>query len=319
VRDPLNVVIVTPHAEPQPLGNSITAARWAGILRTLGHHVTVMTQSNGDGADLLVALHALRSNSSIETFHEMHPERPIVVALTGTDLYRDLPSDSTSRRSLKLASRIVALQNKAGDELDDESRAKLRVIYQSAMAPAPKPRPLEDFFEVCVLSHLRDVKDPLRAAFAARLLPGNSRIKITHAGRALEPSWARCAQEEERANPRYIWIGEQSHEESLALLARSRALVLSSEMEGGANVIAEAVVCGVPVLCSRIPGNIGMLGPDYPAYFNLKDTDALCGLLNRVESNAKFFLELCEYLARVKDRFSPDREKEAWQSLLQEL
>jgi hypothetical protein len=36
---------------------------------------------------------------------------------------------------------------------------------------------------------------------------------------------------------------------------------ISSLAEGGANVIGEAAVVGIPVLASRIPGNVGLLGP----------------------------------------------------------
>jgi putative glycosyltransferase (TIGR04348 family) len=315
----MHIAVVTPSAAGDRLGNSITAVRWAEILRALGHQVRVSTAWAGEDCDLLVALHARRSNPSIEGFRQAFPGHPIVLALTGTDLYCDLPSDAAARRSLGTATRIVGLQNLAGDELDDEARRKLRVIWQSALPPVDSPKPLDDCFEVCVLSHLRDVKDPLRAAWAVRDLPSASKLRIVHAGRALESVWAEKARTEEQTNPRYHWLGEQPHEATLALLARSRLLVLSSEVEGGANVISEAVVCGVPVLCSRIPGNIGMLGPDYPGHFVLKDTDALRSLLIRSETDKTFFQQLRTFVDRLKHRFSPEREKAAWQSLLEEL
>ncbi len=315
----MNIAVVTPSAAGDRLGNSITAVRWAGILRELGHQVSVSTAWIGEDCDLLVALHARRSNSSVEGFHQAFPRKPIVVALTGTDLYCDLPSDAAARRSLAIATRIVALQNKAGDRLDDEARAKLCVIYQSARPPARTPKPLDDCFEVCVLSHLREVKDPLRAAWAVRDLPSASKLRIVHAGRALEPDWAEKARSEEQINTRYRWLGEQSHEATVALLARSRLMVLSSEVEGGANVISEAVVCGVPVLCSRISGNIGMLGPEYAGYFALHDTEGLRSLLIRSEKDKTFLQQLRTFVDRLKDRFSPEREKDAWQCLLEEL
>jgi putative glycosyltransferase (TIGR04348 family) len=319
------IVIVTPSLAHANLGNSITASRWEAILGGLGNEVIVASEWTNESCDLLVALHARHSHSSIERFRKAFPGRagragkPLIVALTGTDLYRDLRDDGTAQKSLAMADRVVALQNVAAEDLDEETRAKLCVIYQSATPPERRPEPLEDCFEVCVLSHLRDVKDPLRAALAARLLPAESRIKVVHAGRALEPVWEQRAREEEQVNPRYQWLGEQNHDRVLELLARSRLLVLSSEMEGGANAIAEAVVCGVPVLCSRIPGNVGMLGLDYPGYFECGDTAKLANLMYRAETDGDFLGELQKAEVRLKDRFSPERERESWRNLLQQL
>src|SRR5207244_2353193 len=202
---------------------------------------------NAEDADLLIALHARRSETSVEEFRRTHATRPVIVALTGTDLYRDLRLSNSGLRSLALATRIVVLQERALDELNDDARAKTRVIYQSAAAPRHRIPPSNDYFDVCVLSHLRAVKDPLRTAYAARLLPGTSRIRVTHAGRVLEPEWEEKARTEERANRRYRWFGELSHESGSELLGASRLLVVSSPMGGGWYAIDKAVVSGMPV------------------------------------------------------------------------
>lgn len=312
----MRILVITPEPPETTLGNSITAMRWTGILRTLGHHVEVTQEWDRQDVDLLVALHARRSHPSIVRFRLAYPERPLIVALTGTDLYRDLPADPDARRSLALATRIVALQDAARAELDDEARAKTCIIYQSAEPPVDRMPPAKDLFEVCVLSHLRDVKDPLRAAFALRLLPPQSRVRIVHAGRALDPELEAEARAEEIANPRYRWIGEQPHNAAMQLLARSRLLVLSSTMEGGASAIAEAVACGVPVLCSNIPGNLGMLGRGYPGFFRLKDTGHLAGLLVRAETDPNFIGSLKESVRKLQPRFAPEGELAAWKHLL---
>jgi putative glycosyltransferase (TIGR04348 family) len=315
----VKILIVTPESPSLPLGNSITATRWAGILRTLGHQVDIAEAWNEEDCDLLIALHARRSEASIEQFHRTHPARPLILALTGTDLYHDLRAGQSGHRSLALATRIVVLQERAPDELDAATRARTSVIYQSS-TPAPRRKqPSSDYFDVCVLSHLRAVKDPLRAACAARLLPADSKIRVTHAGRVLEPEWEAEVRSEELANHRYRWIGEQSHESAMDLLASSRLLVLSSTMEGGASVIAEAVSCEVPVLCSDIPGNIGMLGTDYPGYFRLHDTAQLAGLLNRAETDAGFLAELRGFIDRLQHRFAPEQEVAACTRLLAAL
>lgn len=136
---------------------------------------------------------------------------------------------------------------------------------------------------------------------------------------AQKPAWEERATAEERANPRYRWIGEQPHDAAMQLLARSQVFVLSSVMEGGASAIAEAVVCGVPVLCSNIPGNVGMLGSEYPGYFQLRDTEQLADLLFRAETDPAFLTNLRQFVKRLQPRFTPAHELAAWARLLQEL
>ena len=311
----MTIVIISPAAHDTTLGNSITANRWAGILRTLGHAVSIATEWNGESCDMLIALHARRSHSSIQRFRQAYPEHPLIVALTGTDLYNDLPSNREVNHSLDLATRIVVLQSAALELLPGDVRSKACVIYQSAVAPEHPPKADEAHFDVCVLSHLRDVKDPLRAAFASRLLPAASKIRIIHAGRTLDPRWEALARREERENPRYRWIGEQSHDAAMGLLAGSKLFVLSSAAEGGANAIAEAVVCGVPVVCSDIPGNVGMLQRGYPGYFRPGDTEQLALLLHRAETDTAFTSEIRTLILRMQNRFSPAEELAAWDQL----
>ena len=316
----MKIVLVTPEPPDSTLGNAITANRWADILRQLGHHASITTEWIHEECDVLIALHARRSNPSIERFRQAHPARPLLVALTGTDLYGDLPAgNAEAHRSLALATRVIALQEGARDELPEDIRRKLVAIYQSAVAPSNPRQPSADHFEVCVLSHLRDVKDPLRAAWAARELPSGSRIRIVHAGRALTPEWEMKAREEERINARYRWLGDQPHDAAMQLLCGARLLVLSSLMEGGASVIAEAVVCGVPILCSNIPGNVGMLGPDYPGYFRVQDTHHLAGLLHRVEADRRFAETLRHHILSYQSRFTPETERASWSRLLATL
>lgn len=313
----MKIVLVTPAPAAETLGNSVTANRWQNILRTLGHQVSITTEWSDEDCDALIALHARRSHSSVESFRKAHPDRPLIVALAGTDLYSDLPDNSEALHSLSIATRVVVLQSAALDQLDDITRAKTHIIYQSAVPPSHRPKPADDRFDVCVLSHLREVKDPLRAAFASRLLPEASKIRIVHAGRALDPKWMEAARQQERENSRYRWIGEQSHEAGLQLLSRCRLLVLSSTMEGGANAIAEAVVCGIPILCSDIPGNVGMLDRKYPGFFRTGDTEQLSAMLYRAEIDADFLGRLADFIHALQERFAPEREVACWRHLLQ--
>src|SRR5262245_11080607 len=129
----------------------------------------------------------------------------------------------------------------------------------------------------------------------------------------------RTARAEEKFNPRYRWMGELPRWKALQLLARCRAIVLSSRLEGGANIISEAVAASVPILASRIPGSIGLLGPDYPGYFPVGDTRALALLLERAEREPGFLRTLRSWQKRLKPLITPAHEKQTWRALLEEL
>lgn len=311
----MEIELVTPSLPRARSGNIVTAERWAGILRELGHDVTIKREADGD-ADLLIALHAHKSAESVDRVRRLAPAAPIIVGLAGTDLYGDLESAATER-SLRLATRLVVLQPLGLERLPAELRDKARVIRQSATAP-PR-RPTQTDFPVCVVGNLREVKDPFRAADAARLLPASSRIQIRHVGAALDDQMRARAEAETADNPRYKWLGEMGHVATLDLIASSRAMVHSSRAEGGANVLSEALAASVPILSSDIPGSVGILGPDYPGFFPPGATAALADLLHRAETESNFYQSLESACRRLAPLTDPAREKESWASLLREL
>jgi putative glycosyltransferase (TIGR04348 family) len=313
----VRVLLLVPSAKSLRTGNRVTSARWKAILEGLGHRVAVASSLGRRRPDVLVALHARKSAASIARFARERPEAPLVVALTGTDLYRDLARSAAARRSVALADRLVVLQAEAVRALPASARRKAVVVHQSLRRPSGRARrPDPRSFDVAVLAHLRPVKDPLLAARAARRLPATSRVRVVHAGGALTGAWAARARAEERRTPRYRWLGEVPRARALALLARSRALVLTSRLEGGANAVSEAIVAGVPVLSTRIAGSTGLLGRDYPGLFPVGDAAALARLLRRVEEDPRFLARLRRACARRAPLFSPARERAAWRRLL---
>src|SRR5690606_10448280 len=173
-----------------------------------------------------------------------------------------------------------------------------------------------DRFDLCVIGHLREEKDPLRAALAARLLPPESRIHILQAGKAQHNSWARAARQEMANNSRYQWLGELPREQASQLMGQCRAMVISSTMEGGANVVSEACRAGLPVLASDIPGNRGLLGEDYPGYFPARDDRTLAELMNRAETDAEFLAELKKQVIKLAASFTPERERQSLEQAL---
>lgn len=219
----MKILIVTPAPPRTHYGNRVTALRWATILRSLGHRVTLAQCYENQACDLLIALHASRSYQSIREFHTQQPEKPLVVALTGTDLYCDLKTSRRAWQSLELASRLIVLQPQALDELPEHLQRKTRVIYQSVKSLSirnPQSR-LRNQFRVCVIGHLRAVKDPFRAALAARLLPASSRLSIIQIGEAMNETMKRRAERERQINPRYQWLGELPPARAQRILAGS--------------------------------------------------------------------------------------------------
>ncbi len=314
----MKITIITPARPASHSGNRNTAARWARLLRELGHRVCVQVEWDGTPADVMIALHARRSHDSILRFRRACPEHPLVVALTGTDLYRDIRNDRGARESMRLADRMVVLQAQGLKELAAPLRRKTHVIYQSTRK-SRRRAPLASCFEVVVSGHLREEKDPFRAAAAAQHLPASSRIRITHLGAAMSAAMAAEAQRWMRREPRYRWVGERPHGEALRFLARARLMVISSRMEGGANVVTEAIAAGVPVAASRIPGNLGMLGREYAGYFRLEDERALARLLARAENDPAFYRRLARQCAARKALVSRAREKRGLRKLLESL
>ncbi|MBY0269537.1 MAG: TIGR04348 family glycosyltransferase [Burkholderiales bacterium] len=311
----MKIALITPAAATSRYGNRNTAVRWAQLLRELGHQVGIQQEWNGRSADLLLALHARRSHDSIARFAERYPERPLILALTGTDLYRDIHSDANAQESLELATRMVVLQDMGLRELAPRLRRKTHVIYQSCET-IPRRPPLQSCFEIVISGHLREEKDPFCGAAALKHLPAASRIRLTHIGGARDPAFAAEARHWMKREPRYVWLGELARPQALATLARARAMLLSSRMEGGANVISEALMAGVPVIASRISGNVGMLGRAYRGYYPVSAAPALAKLLRRIETRPEFLAALEAQCAERRKLISAAQEKRGLRKLL---
>ena len=309
-----SVAIISPALASANNGNWHTARRWARCLAPSAR-VEIAQEWRGASADFLIALHARRSAPSIAAFAGRHPERPLVVVLTGTDLYRDIATDAAAQRSLALASRLVVLQAEGVRALPPEYAAKTTVIYQSARSLLPGRRSRRHF-DLALIGHMRPEKDPLTALRALRLLPADLPVRLFHVGGELDPALAAEVRALGATEPRYRWLGPLSQAETRQRLKRCRLLLLPSLMEGGANVLIEAVTSGVPVLGSDIPGNRGMLGAAYPGWFPTGDAAALAAMISRAVRDPAWYAGLHRHCADRVSLFSPAQECAAVRSLL---
>jgi len=303
----MRIALITPYGREHRNGNWHTAARWTRFLREAGHTVRVQVEWDGRDADLMLALHARRSFASIRAFADRHPSRPLLLALTGTDLYRDIHEDAQAQQALELAHRLIVLQERGTDELPAHLVARTRVIYQSAPDIARQPAP-PNTFEVLVIGHLRAEKDPFRPALATAYMPAHSQIRVTHLGGALSDDMAETAELAQAKLSRWTWAGGVPHSTALKRLARAHLMIISSVMEGGANVICEALAADVPVLASDIPGNVGMLGADYPGYFPVGDERRLAKLLSMAEHDPDFYADLLRCARQRRALMRPELE-----------
>ncbi|VXA94779.1 selenoneine biosynthesis selenosugar synthase SenB [Massilia sp. 9I] len=315
-----HILIVSPASERDNNGNWQTASRWMRCLR--GAHAVAVAGgwTPADPApDLLIALHARRSAAALAAFSTSFPERPSVLVMTGTDLYRDIASDPDAQSSLLHATSLVLLQPAGLALLPAPLRAKARVIFQSA--PSLRPHIHAEaarFADICMIGHLRAEKDPLTFIRAAGLVT-HPAVRLLHIGGALDPALGQAAVDAQAANPRYRWLGALPHAKARQRLKRCRAMVIASSMEGGANVIIEAVTSGVPVLASDINGNRGMLGEDYAGYFAPGDAAALARLVDRLLNDAPFDALLRRQCAARAALFAPNAEQAALRDLVDNL
>ena len=314
----MHVEVVTPARAGSQHGNRVTGERWAALLRELGHTVSLTTSWSGEAVDVLVALHARRSAAAVRTFRAAHPRRPVVLALTGTDLYADLAESLEAQQSVHTADALVVLQDKAYDVLDPTLHARVHVIHQSVVAPM-RSAPSGPHLEVLVLAHLRAVKDPFLVVEALRRLPPSSRVRVTHLGAPLDAGSAERASDAAAADPRYRWLGDVPREQALQRLADSDLLVLTSTLEGGANAVSEAVAAGVPVVSTRIDGSLGLLGEDYAGYVEVGDAAGLARALERVAADDGFRDQLIRQVQARQHLFTPARERQAWAHLIASL
>lgn len=316
----IKVVLITPAGRGSRAGNRATAKRWASLLQSLGCSVrittpdeTPKTHRSGKPPDLVLALHAWRSHAAICAWRQALPGCPLIVVLTGTDVYRfQYTHADTVYASLSAADALIGLHDCLHDDIPAAFRARLHIVHQSAQPlPSKAARRSTRYFDILVAGHLREEKDSLRTAYATRALPANSRMRVIQLGGAHNEQWAQDARDEMARNPRYHWLGDLPRWRVRQWMAKAQLMVISSRMEGGANVVSEACVAGLAIIASDIPGNRGLLGRDYTGYFPVAQSEDLRECLLRAENDTTYLHDLRQQIATRAPLFHPAAEREA--------
>lgn len=307
-------MIVTPSLADANNGNWHTAQRWARLLGG-AYRVRLAAQWSGGDEAALIALHARRSAAAVRAWREAHPQRPIVLVLTGTDLYRDIDVDAEARRSLELADVLVVLNEHGARRLPAALRGRSRVVLQSCSTWRTLPR-TDRHLRVLMVGHLRDEKDPATYWRAAARLEARGDILFDHVGAALDPALGAQAAALAARHPRFRWLGGLPYRDTRRRIQAAHVLVHASRMEGGAQVVIEALRSGTPVIASRIDGNLGLLGDDHPASFAVGDDAALAALIGQARDDAAMLSALTRHGELRAPLFAPAAEAAALHRLL---
>lgn len=340
-------MLVTPALADANNGNWQTARRWSRLLAPAYRVQLTGRWEPGDaGADVMVALHARRSAVSIAAWREACPRAPLVVVLTGTDLYRDIASDAAAQRSLQLADALVVLNELGARSLPAALQARCQVVLQSCGARQVRPKSSRLLRAVAV-GHLREEKDPATLFAAVQLLasataaaraaptaltapaagaghahgpPTRAHIRIDHIGRALDAALGEQAHALAAQHPdTYRWLGGLTHEQARRRIQAAHLLVHPSRMEGGAHVVIEALRSGTPVLASRIDGNVGLLGADWGGYFEPGDAVGLARCLEQLRHDPDMLEHLRQQALARAPRFEPAAEAAALRAVIDPL
>jgi putative glycosyltransferase (TIGR04348 family) len=318
------VLIISPALANANNGNWQTAWRWSRMLSP-AFDATIAQTWDGEPYDVMLALHARRSAASIAAWAKEKGATAhaagLAVVLTGTDLYRDIQTDAHAQASLGFALQLVVLQECGPDALPSSLRAKARVIFQSTSTRKTLQKP-QHRLRALMVGHLRDEKTPQTLFAAVRLLAHRPDILIDHIGEPLDATLGTLARATAAACPQYRWLGGQPHEATRRRIQQAHVLVHASSMEGGAHVVMEAVCSGTPVLASRIAGNVGMLGVDYPGYFAHGDAPGLADLLARCSTPRALpglYAQLQSHCTARAHLFDPKAERAALIKLVHDL
>ncbi len=279
------------------------------------YRVGLTDRWSGGDESLMIALHARRSATSIQAWRAAHPDRPLVLVLTGTDLYRDIDIGAQARHSLDLADVLVVLNAMGARRLPEAARGKAHVVLQSCTARAPMHKTARHL-RALMVGHLRDEKDPRTYWRAVQRLGSRPDLHFDHIGDALDPGLGAEATALAAAQPRFRWLGGLPHGVARRHIQAAHVLVHASRMEGGAHVVIEAIRSGTPVLASRIDGNLGLLGSDYEGVFEPGDDAALAALLACARDDPAMLPRLAAQLAKRSALFAPDAERAALHQLV---
>lgn len=315
----MKILVTTPYERDSLQGNTVTAKRVVSILIEAGMDANLLSKGEPVGfADVMIGLHARKSAHFIDEFLAVNPAGKVIVYLTGTDLYDEIPNGSgICEKSMDLADALVVSQEASLASVPERHRSKAVVVHKSIQLPMLESRVGVDSKLFTVIGHLRAVKQPFIAVESIQLLDDSLRLVML--GKEVDSDSGEISRKWQAQEFRFKWLGGVEYREALQWIQRSVATINTSLLEGGANSVGESIVLGVPVLASKIEGNIGMLGDDYAGYFSPDSKQELADLIHRVIHDFDFLQKLREQVNMRGKKFLRENEKRDWINVIQKI
>ncbi|MDB4408736.1 glycosyltransferase [Akkermansiaceae bacterium] len=310
----MKICVASPYPLSELKGNSVTTRRIVDILNEAGFEARGSHEFDGAPADVLISLHAFKGEKAVLDFQRYCPDGKVIVLITGTDLYVDLP-EGRGLSSLETADAIAITHEEARASMPSRFYDKLHIVPSCLAVLEIQAKPDAGKFVISVVGHLRSVKRSFLTIESVAKHPEWD-VEVWQIGEALDEEMSDIACDWEEADSRYKWLGGLPREESLEICSRSSLTVNSSFLEGGANAVLEAMTMGVPILASRIEGNVGLLGRDYPGYFEGEDIESKLVEVMAGKHDLDDWASLAEKRLPL---FSRESEKTAWEKVIEDV
>lgn len=310
----MKICVASPYPLSELKGNSVTTHRIVEILNVAGFEARGSHGFDGAPADILISLHAFKGEQAVRDFQRRCPDGKVIVLITGTDLYVDLP-EGRGLESLETTDAIAITHEEARASMPAIFHDKLHIVPSCIEIPEIQAKPNAEQFVISIVGHLRSVKRSFLTIEAVAKHPEWD-VEVWQMGEALDEGMSDVACDWEESDSRYKWLGGLPREQSLEVCSQSSLTVNSSLLEGGANTVLEAMTMGVPILASCIEGNVGLLGRDYPGYFEGEDIGSKLAEIIAGKH------DLNEWVSLAKTRlplFSRESEEAAWKKIFAEL
>jgi len=287
-------------------------------------------------SDVVVALHAGHCHRALEVWRSLGKPIPLIFIVSGTDLFQPILEENVVsdefRSACSDAESIVTLARGLHryypEEERDLWRDRTQTILQGANPIAWQLSEASTQLAV-VIGNLRSIKDPWLPVEALSVLKqrgtasGLAPLEVQHYGSLLDEADQQRVESAQARLPgpdlRWCWKSEVSRGQIENLMSLAPLLIHPSVHEGGANVVGEFLVSGLPILASRAPGNLGLLGEDWPGLFDVGDAHGLADLLHRWRTSGDFRNSLFSASKRLSSKHDLSCERESWYRLLKQF
>lgn len=312
----MHILASSAYPLSSPKGNSITAKRIASLLSSAGHTAEAINTDMPPEADVMIALHATKTLAASRRFKTQCPNGKLIIYLTGTDLYKDQPTNNPEfYEALNLADTLVISQPASLDSIPNCYKEKTHLVPASVMLPPEKHVSSPPSSSIALVGHLRPVKNPFLMNQALDQLTDLD-VHAYTLGAALEPNMITEVNLWQQKDHRFQWLDDVEHAEALSWMRQVDFTLNTSHSEGGSNAVTESIVLGTPVLASRIEGNVGLLGRDYLGYFEPGNSSELAKLINKALTDQNFSEQLTQQIKELQPRFATQKETEGWLSII---